>query len=105
MGWRLVNQTPHLLIVPLNSGKSIHLAPNETSPFLEHAQINGNAKVEKLIARKSIRLVQEKTQETAPVAPLEARRKALGPAEGAPKSKREKEPERGRKTRRERKKK
>lgn len=105
MGWRLVNQTPHLLIVPLNSGESVHLAPNETSPLIEHAQINGNAKVEKLIARKSIRLVQEKTQETAPVAPLEARRKALASAEGEPARKREKEPKRKREARRERKKK
>jgi len=90
MGWRIVNRTPQLLIVPLNSGRAVHLAPNETSPLLEHAEINGNAKVDKLLAKNSITLVQEKMQETA-AAPAKGRRGATQPAQVAHKI----EPEQG----------
>jgi len=94
MHWRIVNRTPQLLIVPLNSGKVVHLAPNETSPLLEHAEINGNAKVDKLLASTSITLVQEKMQEAAPAAQFEALSRAPEPVEKEPKGKQEQEPER-----------
>jgi hypothetical protein len=93
MGWRIVNRTPQLLIVPLNSGKAVHLAPNETSPLLEHAEINGNAKVEKLLASKSITVVEEKMRKAAAAAQNEARRITTQPVEVAHKIEREQESE------------
>jgi len=103
MRWRIVNRTPQLLIVPLNSGKAVHLAPNETSPLLEPAEINGNAKVDKLLASTSITLVQEKMKEASPPIQPEARRSASEPVEKEPKSKQEpeREPERKREHERE----
>jgi hypothetical protein len=43
------NQTRHLLICTLNSGRTIHLAPAETSQPLQHLEINGNEKLDKLV--------------------------------------------------------
>jgi hypothetical protein len=43
------NQARHLLICTLNSGKTIHLAPSETSQPLQHLEINGNDKIDKLV--------------------------------------------------------
>lgn len=95
MHWRIVNRTPQLLIVPLNSVKAVHLAPSETSLVLERAEINGNAKVDKLLASDSITLVQEEMPAPAPFVQPEARRRAPEPAEEEKhKSKREQEAER-----------
>jgi len=88
MGWRIVNRTPQLLIVPLNSGKAVHLAPNETSPLLEHAEINGNVKVDKLLASKSITVAEEKMHQAMDAAQTEARRRATKPVEVAHKKER-----------------
>lgn len=97
MGWRIVNQTPHLLILPLNSGKAVYLAPNEISPLLEHAEINGNAKVDKLLVSKSITVVEEKIREPAAAPHAKAHRKATQPVEGTQQVEREPERERARK--------
>jgi hypothetical protein len=43
------NQARHLLICTLNSGKTIHLAPAETSQPLQQLEINGNDKIAKLV--------------------------------------------------------
>lgn len=46
--------------MPLNSGKGVQLAPNEASGLIEHSEINGNIKIEKLLKAKSIVLKTEK---------------------------------------------
>ena len=45
----IANRAKHLLIIPLNSGKTIYLAPDESSRPLEYFEISGNEKVEKLL--------------------------------------------------------
>lgn len=44
----LTNRSPYLMIVTLNSGKTLHLASGQTSGPIDDLEINGNAKVEKL---------------------------------------------------------
>jgi hypothetical protein len=43
------NQARYLLICTLNSGKTIHLAPSETSQPFQQLEINGNDKIAKLV--------------------------------------------------------
>ena len=45
---RITNQTPRLMICMLNSGRTIHLGPAQASEPIEHLEINGNPKLEKL---------------------------------------------------------
>lgn len=45
----LKNNSSYLSIVTLNSGKTVHLAPNEASAPMDDLEVSGNAKVEKLI--------------------------------------------------------
>jgi hypothetical protein len=42
------NQAKHLLICTLNSGRTIHLEPDEASEPVDHLEINGNQKIEAL---------------------------------------------------------
>jgi len=44
----LVNQTKSLLIVTLNGGTSLHMAPGQTSEAVDYREIAGNEKIEKL---------------------------------------------------------
>jgi hypothetical protein len=46
----LKNSTRYLEIVTLNSGATIHLAPNEASGPVDDQEVNGNAKVDKLVS-------------------------------------------------------
>ena len=41
------NQARHLLICTLNSDKTIHLAPAQTTEPVDHLEINGNQKINK----------------------------------------------------------
>jgi hypothetical protein len=47
----LTNRAKHLLILRLNSGATIHLAPNESTPPLDQLEIAGNRKIDDLIAQ------------------------------------------------------
>jgi hypothetical protein len=49
MACYLTNRGKQLLVVPLNSGATIHLAPGESSSPIEDLEINGNEKVAKLL--------------------------------------------------------
>jgi len=86
---RIINRTPQLLIVPLNSGKTVHLAPSETSKALAYVEINGNVKIEKLLANRSISLVHEETAASR----SEGKHGAAGDSEEARRGKREPEHE------------
>jgi hypothetical protein len=57
------NQARHLLICTLNSGRTIHLAPSETSPPLQHLEINGNEKIDKLVRTGLVSIATKKDVE------------------------------------------
>ena len=44
----ITNATRQLLIVPLNSGTTLHLAPGASSDPIDESEINDNAKIAKL---------------------------------------------------------
>jgi len=50
----ITNRAGHLLLCPLNSGKTIHLAPAAISEPLDELEIAGNEKVDKLLAARLI---------------------------------------------------
>jgi len=45
----LKNRSPYLMIVTLNTGRTLHLASGQTSEAIDDLEVNGNAKVEKLV--------------------------------------------------------
>ncbi|HEX8719724.1 MAG TPA: hypothetical protein VF736_03705 [Pyrinomonadaceae bacterium] len=49
MAFIIQNRARHLLVLPLNSGETLHLAPGETSPPVEEYELDKNAKVERLM--------------------------------------------------------
>lgn len=52
----LKNSTRYLEIVTLNNGATIHLAPDEASGPVDDQEINGNAKVERLVGLGRLKL-------------------------------------------------
>lgn len=48
MAFIIQNRARHLLVLPLNSGGTLHLAPSETSSPIEDFEIANNEKVERL---------------------------------------------------------
>lgn len=49
MAISITNRTKQLLIMELNSGESIYLAPDRDSGPIDEAQVDGNEKFEKLL--------------------------------------------------------
>lgn len=49
MSHLIENKAKHLIIIPLNSGKNLYLAPGESSCSIEDFEINGNQKIQKLL--------------------------------------------------------
>ena len=45
---RIVNRTKSLLVITLNSGVTLHLAPGQGSEPVDEMEVSGNEKVEKL---------------------------------------------------------
>jgi hypothetical protein len=69
------NQAKYLLICTLNSGRTIHLEPDEASEPVDHLEINGNQKIETL-ARTGLVSVTTKDLEdkiTGPTARSQSR--------------------------------
>jgi hypothetical protein len=66
---KVINCTKQLVIVPLNDGTTVHLAPGEQAP-VDAFLLTGNDKAAKLIERKVIdldpRLPEESEDEPAP---------------------------------------
>lgn len=54
----ITNQTKQLLLVPLSSRATLHLAPGETSSPLGDSEVNQNDKVNKLAKSGQIRIVR-----------------------------------------------
>ncbi|HST54090.1 MAG TPA: hypothetical protein VLJ61_18935 [Pyrinomonadaceae bacterium] len=48
MAFVIQNRAGHLLVLPFNSGGTLHLAPGETSSPVEGFEIENNAKVKRL---------------------------------------------------------
>jgi hypothetical protein len=59
---KLANRAKHLVIVPLNSGDTIHLAPHETSRPIEEVEIQHNGAVEKLVRGNFIALTGSESE-------------------------------------------
>jgi hypothetical protein len=68
MASKLVNLGRQLLVVPFNSGETIHLAPGESSDAVEDYELNHNPKVEKLI-RENLLAKRELESEASTAAP------------------------------------
>lgn len=49
MAFTIQNRAKHLLVIPLNSGETLHLAPGETSGPVEGFELDRNEKVERLL--------------------------------------------------------
>ena len=62
MALTLTNLASHLLILQLNNGNSVYLAPGETSDAIDEEQINGNDKIDKLL-RNSLVASQQAEEE------------------------------------------
>lgn len=50
MAFIIQNRARHLLVLPLNSGGTLHLAPGETSSPIEDFELENNEKVERLMS-------------------------------------------------------
>jgi hypothetical protein len=48
MAFVIQNRAGHLLVLPFNSGGTLHLAPGETSSPVEGFEIENNAKIKRL---------------------------------------------------------
>lgn len=46
---KIMNKARHLVIVPLNSGKTVHLMPGESSEPIDTLETRGNERIKKLI--------------------------------------------------------
>ncbi len=65
MAIKITNQSRHLLIVPLNNGESLYLAPGATSGDLDDMLVNGNEKIAKLSGENLIATVVPQPQPAA----------------------------------------
>lgn len=63
MPTRVTNISKQLLIVPLNSGETLHLAPGETSadPLVDY-ELDGNEKIEKMVNNSLLALAPEASE-------------------------------------------
>ena len=62
MAMSYVNRAQHLVIVPLNTGETVHLAPSEVSRPLEDYEIRDNPGIDKLLARGFVRAASSDKQ-------------------------------------------
>jgi hypothetical protein len=63
MGIAVVNQTKQLLIITLNSGKTLYVPPGKLSEPVDHLEVNDNAKIAKLLDSGAVTIVpSEATQ-------------------------------------------
>jgi hypothetical protein len=63
MGIAVANQTKQLLIITLNSGKTLYVPPGKLSEPVDHLEVNDNAKIAKLLDSGAVTIVpSEATQ-------------------------------------------
>jgi hypothetical protein len=61
MNARLTNRSSSLKIVPLNSGRTVILAPGEVSGPIPEAEISGSERIGKLVRRGELAIVREQS--------------------------------------------
>jgi len=71
MALTLTNRARHLVIVELNNGESLYLAPGQTSESIDAGKINGNEKILKM-QRNSDLSVNEPEESSSAVVAAEA---------------------------------
>lgn len=91
MAFRIKNISHQLLIVSLNSGKTVYLAPRESSHPIEELEISGNEKVAKLLKAN---LVATTKVETAKKLEEKAGKKREAVPKRTPEAESEKKPKR-----------
>jgi hypothetical protein len=64
MALTFTNLATHMLVLQLNSGNSVYLAPGETSSAIHDEQVNGNDKIAKLL-RNDLVVTSEAEEEPA----------------------------------------
>lgn len=72
MALTFTNLAAHMLILQLNNGNSVYLAPGETSDAIHDGQVNGNDKIAKLMRNN---FVATSEAEEKPAKPKKARTK------------------------------
>lgn len=75
MALTFTNLAAHMLILQLNNGNSVYLAPGETSDAIHDGQVNGNDKIAKLL-RNSLIAASAAEEEPAKPKKAKAKRKA-----------------------------
>lgn len=81
----LVNKAPYLMIIPLNDGTSVHLAPGKKTTVQPY-QVAGNTKLKKLQAAGLVAVVEGGAKEKSKAAE-EAAEKTAEKEEEKPKTK------------------
>jgi hypothetical protein len=62
----ITNRTRQLLIMELNNGESVYLAPDRTSDPIDEAQVNGNEKFSKLLRNNFITSAEANVEQPKP---------------------------------------
>ena len=71
MPMKIVNRSKQLLVIPFNSGATLHLAPGEEAAGVDPIEVKQNRSVDKLV-QKNWLLVSEAEEEEKP--PRETKR-------------------------------
>lgn len=72
MATNITNRSRQLLVVPLNSGATVHLAPGEEAAGIDPIEVKNNATVRKMAQKGWVVLTETKEGE-APHAPKRGR--------------------------------
>jgi hypothetical protein len=75
---RLTNKDTQLMIVPLRSGITLHLAPSETSQPIDELETNANDKVGKLVRLGLLEIAPVESSTVAATAPPPAKKNKSG---------------------------
>ena len=63
MAFRIKNTSHQLLVITLNSGKTVHIAPQDISESIEEIEKSGNPRLEKMKKNSLISIEEEKKKE------------------------------------------
>lgn len=74
---KIKNTSLQVLVIPLNSGRAIHLAPEEASELLSEEEVTNNPTVKKLTDKNWISLIEKKVAKP-PIKPIEKKEAKKG---------------------------